>query len=111
LAAGDICHVARNKIGSSGGLIEWASLRFVVKFFAHIVLGTIVFALVAAVAVYLHKFMSWLIGTDPALGYIASAVQGVEIFLFAVDLICLVAFVIKEGILLMRELWTGARGR
>lgn len=92
-------------------MVDWDSLKFVVKFVTHIVLGTILFALVALVAVFLHRFMDWLLGTSPKVDYISTAVEGVEIFLFAVDLICLIAFIVKETLVLLRELWLDIKAR
>jgi hypothetical protein len=90
-------------------LIEWGALRFVVKFVIHIIVGTILFALVALVAIFLHRFMDWVLGSSPTVEYISAGVEGVEVFLFAVDLICLIAFVVKETIVLLRGLWLALR--
>lgn len=85
-------------------MIERDSIKFVVRFVVHIILGTILFAIVALVAIYLHEFMSWALGNGPQVGYITTAVEGVEILLFSADLICLVCFVVKETLVLLREL-------
>ena len=87
------------------------SPKFVVKFVGHIVIGTLLFAFVALAAIFLHRFMDWILGEGPRVDYISTAIEGVEIFLFAVDLICFVAFIVKETIVLLRELWLDIRHR
>ncbi len=91
-------------------MVEWDSLKFVVKFVIHIVVGAALFAVVACAAIYLHKFMDYVLAdAGPRMEYISTAVEGVEILLFGADLICLVAFVVKESLVLLRVLWADAK--
>jgi hypothetical protein len=64
------------------------------------------FAVIAFVAIGLQALMNWgnsLVAMDE---FFIDAVQGIKIFLFAVDLVCLVAFVAKEALVLLQDLWS-----
>ncbi len=85
-------------------MAEWDSLKFVVRFGVHIVLGGLVFALVAGFSIFLHWLMSRILDGAEEYPYVRVSIEGVEFFIFATDLICVVAFVVKEAWVLLRSL-------
>lgn len=85
-------------------MAEWDSLKFVVRFGVHIVLGGLVFAFVAGFSISLHWLMNRILDGAEAFPYVRGSIEGVEFFIFATDLICVVAFVVKETWVLLRSL-------
>jgi hypothetical protein len=90
-------------------VIDWGSIKFVVRFATHILLGSALFALVAAVAIALHRLMGLMLDGANTIEYISPAISGVQIFIFGADMICLIGFVAKETVLLPREMWVDIR--
>jgi hypothetical protein len=65
------------------------------RFALHTLVGVVMFAVVGGAAVFLNYFTNLIeqLGISP---YIVVAIQGLEFFLFAVDFLCLVIFIVKE---------------
>jgi hypothetical protein len=69
----------------------------------HTIVGMILFGMVGGAA-WLLNFAIALLSAATVSRYIIDVVQGLEFFLFAADIICLVAFVIKETWIFSREI-------
>lgn len=69
----------------------------------HTVVGVFLFSIVGGAAVFLHYLTSiikkW--GVDD---YIIMAIQGLGFFIFSIDFLCLVVFILKEAWTFVREL-------
>jgi hypothetical protein len=83
---------------------EWESLKFVGRFAVHIVLGGLIFAFVSAFAIALHWAMTKNMDGYDGFPYARTAIEGVELLIFAGDLVCVVAFIFKETWVLLRSL-------
>jgi len=88
---------------------EWDALKFVLRFAVHIVLGCLIFALVAASTIGLHWVLNKILDGSPGFPYVREALESAELFIFAADLMCVAAFVVKETWLLLRSLVTTAK--
>ena len=64
------------------------------------------FALVGGATVLLNYGADLIAGTSVS-HYIVEAIRGLEFFLFAVDFVCMVTFVIKETWIFLREIVHG----
>jgi hypothetical protein len=73
------------------------------RFALHTLVGVVMFAVVGGAAVFLNYFTNLIeqLGISP---YIVVAIQGLEFFLFAVDFLCLVIFIVKETWVFCREI-------
>ena len=78
-------------------------LKLAARFVLHTVVGALLFSMVGGVAVLLNYAVNLIQGSGVS-PYMILAVQALEFFLFAVDFICLVVFVIKEAWILVREI-------
>ncbi len=78
-------------------------LKIVFGFAFHTVVAVLLFALVGGAAALLNVYTNLLsrIGMSPL---IVEAIHLTEYFLFGVDLICLVVYVLRETWLLLREM-------
>ncbi len=63
-------------------MIDWGSIKFLVRFATHILLGSTLFALVGAVAIALHRLTGLMLDGVNTIEYITPAISGVEIFIF-----------------------------
>jgi len=90
-------------------VIDWGSIKFVVRFATHILFGSTLFVLVAAVAIALHRLMGLMLDGGNTIEYLAPVISGAEMFIFGADMICLMGFVAKETVLLLREMWVDIR--
>jgi hypothetical protein len=88
---------------------EWESIRFVVRFAVHIVIGGLIFAFVSAFAIGLHWSLSKILDGYDGFPYVRPVVESVELFIFASDLVCVVVFIIKETWVLLRSLLPKSR--
>jgi hypothetical protein len=78
-------------------------LALVGRFVLHTIVGVLLFALVGAAAVALNYCAGWIAQADVS-KYIVYAIQGLEIFLFSADFLCIIAFVIKETLIFLRDI-------
>ncbi len=90
-------------------MIDWGSIKFVVRYATHILLGSTLFALVGAAAIALHRLMGLMLDGVNTIEYRTPAISGVEIFIFGADMICLIGFATKETVVLLREMWVDIR--
>jgi hypothetical protein len=82
-------------------------LEIVGRFVLHMVVGTFLFAIVAGLAVLLWVGTQWLEKVAVPY-YISTITEGVAVLFFALDILCLVVFVIAETLKLLRLMWTHA---
>jgi hypothetical protein len=85
-------------------MVELAAIKFVLRFATHIVLGGALFAFVAAMTILMHWVIDRILDGAGTMPYVRSAIEGVELFIFAADLVCVVAFVVKETWILLKSL-------
>jgi hypothetical protein len=82
-------------------------LEIVGRFVLHMVVGTFLFAIVAGLAVSIWLGTQWL--EKAGVPYCISAItEGVAVLFFALDILCLVLFVIAETLKLLRLMWKHA---
>lgn len=82
-------------------------LGIVGRFVLHMVVGTFLFAVVAGLAVLIWLGTQWLENVGVP-SYISTITEGVAVLFFALDILCLVIFVIAETLKLLRLMWTHA---
>jgi hypothetical protein len=82
-------------------------LEIVGRFALHMVVGTLLFAVVAGLAVLIWVGTQWLEKMGVPY-YIFTITEGVAVLFFALDILCLVIFVIAESLKLLRLMWTHA---
>ena len=82
-------------------------LEIVGRFVLHMVIGTILFAIVAGLAVGIWVGTRWLEGLGVPF-YIYWVTEGVAVLFFALDILCLVVFVVGETLKLLRLMWADA---
>ncbi len=85
-------------------MVEMAAIKFVLRFAMHIVLGGALFAFVAAMTILMHWVMDRILDGVGTMPYVRGLIEGVELFIFAADLVCVVAFVVKETWILLKSL-------
>jgi len=69
-------------------------LGLVWHFGVHVVVGTILFTVIGVAAVTLHLFVSWIETLNPPI-LILYVLQPLEYFVFALDVLCYVWFLIR----------------
>ena len=74
------------------------------RFVAQMIFGTFLFAVVVGFAVLIWLVSQWLekVGIPY---YISVVIEGVAILFFALDILCLVIFVLAETLKLLRDMW------
>jgi hypothetical protein len=80
------------------------TLGIVWHFLVHVVVGVIIFCLVAGAAFGVWKFTFW-ISSLGAPEWIAIICHAVAYLLFAIDVICICFFVLVQGGKLLKEIW------
>ena len=80
------------------------SIKHVLRFVLHTIVGILLFAVVGAGAMVL-SYLTGVLENAVLPSYIVYGVQGLEFFLFSADFICLAAFITKESIIFVRETW------
>ena len=85
-------------------------IRQIWKFAIHTVVGIVLFCIVGSAAVLLHLFNEWLEHTGIS-EYIRTVMHAFEFLVFAVDAVCFVVFIIRQGAIPVRELCLLERGR
>jgi hypothetical protein len=79
-------------------------IKAILRFVIHTVVGALLFSIVGVVAILLSYLTSFIEGSHVS-PYILYGFQGLEIFLFAADIVCLVIFVVKETLIFCRQIW------
>jgi hypothetical protein len=82
-------------------------LDIVGRFVLHMVVGTLLFGAVAGFAIAIWTGTRWLENLGVPF-YIYWATEGVAVLFFALDILCLVIFVIAETLKLLRLIWLHA---
>lgn len=85
------------------------SIRLIWHFAVHILLGALLFVLLAAPALGLWELTRWMeqIGAP---WWLSLLFHGSAEFLLAVDLICAVFFILVEAVKILREIWQHRNG-
>jgi hypothetical protein len=84
-------------------------LEIVGRFVVHTCVGTFLFGVVAGFAVLIWWGTQWLEKAGVPY-YISGVTEGVAILFFALDILCLVVFIIAETIKLLRLMWAHVWG-
>ncbi len=80
-------------------------LKLIIGFAAHTVIAVLLFGLIGGAAALLDYYTKLLAGLGVS-HYVTLATQGLEYFLFAIDAICFVVYVLRETWLLLRSMFT-----
>ena len=72
-------------------------------FAIHTIVGVFIFVILGSAAVMLH-YIAEFIAASGVSPYIVLAVQALEFFLFAIDFMCMVVFVVREAWIFLREI-------
>lgn len=85
------------------------NLRLLFHFVVHILVGAIIFSVLAVAALALWELTEWMKNVHAPFE-LWIVCHGVADLLFFVDVICFVLFTLAEGLKLVREIWAGLRG-
>jgi hypothetical protein len=83
-----------------------ANLKLLIHFLIHILVGAIIFTVLAVAAWLLWELTGWL-GAHGAPYALLLVCHGISSLLFIVDVVCCGFFAIIEGYKLIAEIWAG----
>jgi len=79
------------------------TIKRVVQFAIHTIVGIVLFGIIGGAAVLLHIFTHWIENTGIS-PYIISILKTAEIAIFVVDFVCFSVFILKETVTLIKAI-------
>lgn len=83
---------------------SFSPLRLTVRFAFHVLIGAVIFFLVAFMAMIIDLFAGYLHGAG-APDFVLTIAKSVALFIFGVDAVCAIFFVITESVIFVKLVW------